>query len=178
MKQSWWRRNWLALVALIVLLPATLLVVAGTEWRDYFVRPYSEPVFADEDGIVEFAGNTWGPADVRTLKDSTGLNLPDGAKVIVGLVPVVEDTPGDAAPTCDSPILVSQRDGRQWTEMRNRLGLEDLASEPTRCDAEVDGEPYRILAPFVVPEDVEGPFWLDVRVAGQETEFIRFSVDF
>lgn len=180
MKTSWWRRNALALGALVALLPVTVAVIAGTEWRDFFFeRPYSEPVYADEDGVVEFAGNEWGPADIKGVIDSSGLNVPEGTKVLVGIIPVDEGavTPGESPTLCIPPILVSQKDGREWTEMRTRLGLPMLGSEPTDCTPEVAGEPYQILAPFVVPEDVEGPFWLDVRVSGQKSEFVRFSVD-
>lgn len=181
MTTSWWKRNALALGVLGVLLPGTAFVIAGTEWRDYFVRPHSEAVYPDDESTVEFAETMWGPADVRTLTDSTGLNVPEGAKVLVGVLPVddserFERDEGNVG--CDTPILVSQKDGRQWTELRAQLGLESLASEPTDCDPEVEGEPYRILAPFVVPEDVEGPFWIDVHVHGEDRKFLRFEVDF
>lgn len=180
MKMTWWRRNALALGALVILLPAAVVVIAGTEWRDYFFeREYSEPVYAGSDGIVEFAGTEWGPADVKGLIDSTGLNVPEGSKVLVGVVPVDEGilAPDETPTTCTSPILVSKKDGREWTEMRTQLGLPLMRSEPTNCTAETDGEPYQILAPFVVPKDVEGPFWLDIRVSGQKSEFVRFSID-
>ncbi|UWF77305.1 MULTISPECIES: hypothetical protein [Microbacterium] len=38
-------------------------------------------------------------------------------------------------------------------------------------------EPYQLVLPYVVPEDAEGPFWVDVEPLFAESRFVRFTVD-
>lgn len=172
---SWWRSNRLALVALAVLAPATVLGLGWHEWYQYYgygARPFI-PVTVAEDESAELAGATWGPVRGGELDDITGLDVPAGATVIAVGVPVDPEAEGVG---CMSPVLVDQQTGREWQPARTEIGLSSHPDEPEIC---VSGTaaPYELILPFVVPDDVEGPFWVDIAPYRAGGSFVRFSLE-
>src|SRR5690606_12493519 len=98
-------------------------------------------------------------------------------RVVAVAIPVVPH--GDAV-HCTAPTLVEQSTGREWREMRSELGLPYDPAEPTSCVLPEEGEPalpYELVVPFIVPDDAEGPFWVDIEPFEAIPEFVRFSVD-
>ncbi len=180
---TWWHRNTVALIGLFVLLPVTLGVVNYNDWKEYYLYSPSFAAPVSDDGTVELAGATWGPIRASDISDVEGLLNPEGTRVIAVGIPV--ELHGDAVPSCSSPVLVEQSTGREWFEMRDELGFEYSADEPTFCvSAETDenGDPlpvddYELLVPFIVPEDAEGPFWIEVAPLDAVPLFVRFSVE-
>ena len=75
---------------------------------------------------------------------------------------------------CNSPRLVQQSTGREWKPVRSEIGIPYVAEERDLCDSTTT-EPYQMVVAFVVPDDVSGPFWVDVTSA--EETFVRFSID-
>lgn len=173
-RPSWWRRNLLALVAVAVLLPLTAVVIGGQGWRQFFAfdaRPVT-PVVVQPDDTVDLAGATWGPIRGGEIDDLSGLDVPAGATIIAVAVPV--DAPDGVA--CDSPVLTQQSTGRSWTPVRGEIGLDYSPEEPASCLLSDEGS-YELIVPFVVPDDVEGPFWVDVRPSGSDGAFVRFPLE-
>ncbi|WP_449409081.1 hypothetical protein [Microbacterium maritypicum] len=173
-RPTWWRRNLLALVAVAVLLPATAAVIGWQGWRQFFAfdaRPVT-PVLVAPDDTVDLVGATWGPIRGGELDDLAGLDVPPGATVIAVAVPV--DAPDGVA--CDAPVLTEQATGRSWTPVRGEIGLDYSPDEPASCLASDTGS-YELIVPFVVPDDVEGPFWVDVRPSGSAGAFVRFPLE-
>jgi hypothetical protein len=172
---SWWRSNRLALIALAVLAPATVLGVGWHEWYQYYgygARPYI-PVAVDDDESAELAGATWGPVRGGELDDITGLDVPAGATVIAVGVPVDPEAKGVG---CMSPVLVDQQTGREWKSARSEIGLLSHPDEPEICVSDT-AAPYELILPFVVPDDVEGPFWVDIAPYNAGGSFVRFSLE-
>ncbi|WP_102191484.1 hypothetical protein [Microbacterium aurantiacum] len=172
---SWWRRNRVALVAVAILLPATVVAIGGQNWRLIYAfdaRPV-DPVVVGEKDSAELAGATFGPVRSGVIDDLSGLDVPEGAKVIAAAIPVDSGAEGVS---CRRPTLTHQASGRQWTLMRSEIGVEYNAEEPEFCSSEETGS-YEIIAPFVVPEDLEGPFWVDVWPQGVGGTFLRFPID-
>ncbi|WP_157518281.1 hypothetical protein [Microbacterium resistens] len=176
--RGWWRANRLSLLALLLLVPVTGGVIAGYEWWDYYFARPSFPVTPGKDGTVALAGASWGPARAVVLEDTTGLTVPPGTKVIGVGVPVVPDDPdgepGDTA--CMEPMLVQQSTGRRWEPMRFELGLRFSDDEPETCALQ-GPEPFELVLPYIVPEDVQGPFWIDITSSESYPSFPRFPVD-
>lgn len=180
--RGWWRRNALALTLLAVLLPATVLGIGWWQWK-YTFPDSGQPVWAVEpgaSGTVELQGATWGPVQAKEITDTKDLDMPKGAKLI--LVGVLVTPKSDKAPGCWEPMLVQKSTGHNWRSARTELGLLWNDEEPETCVTSPDDgkkrvEPYKLILPYVVPEDVEGPFWVDVKPLYAGSDFVRFSVD-
>lgn len=172
---SWWRRNRLALLALAMLIPATGFGVLWQEWQRWYgtgVVPYRS-VIAEEKAAVELAGAEWGPVRSTEIEDLSGLDVPDDATVIAVALPV--DPESDRV-SCSSPELVQQSTGRTWKPVRSEIGLGYDADEPDRCSS-LETAPYELIVAFVLPDDVDGPFWVDVAPRAADGAFVRFSID-
>lgn len=171
---GWWRRNAMPLIALAVLAPVTIGVIGWNEWQEYFQGRSTSAIAPEtEDGTVELGGATWGPIRSQYLENVEGLTLPEGAEVLVAVIPVV---PGDEPVSCFPPTLIEQSSGREWNEGRFDLGLTSSSEEPTSCDSTVT-EPYELLMPYIVPEDAEGPFWVNIAPSAATPKIVQFSID-
>lgn len=119
-------------------------------------------------------------APVRSVEstDTVEYTVPDGVKVIAVAVPV---DPGDEAPSRMAPQLVEQSTGRQWNEMRLELGIPYSREESASCVVPTDDDPaldpYELILAFGVPDDAEGPFWVEVSPAESMPRLARFSID-
>ncbi|PRA80295.1 hypothetical protein [Microbacterium sp. MYb66] len=172
---SWWRSNTLALVALAALLPATAVAVGWQEWYQYFgfgARAVTA-VVVPEDGTTDLAGAAWGPVRGGEIEDVSGLDVPEHTRLIAVALPVDPSTEGIG---CETPSLVEQSTGREWSPVRAEIGLDWSADEPETCLSEQSGA-YELIVPFVVPDDVEGPFWVDVRPYDAGGSFVRFEFE-
>lgn len=182
-QRGWWRRNGIALIALAVLLSA----LGGFLWWDgwnsfygYGVRPTTAiSVSADDTATID--GTRFGPVTSGVASDTSGMNLPADTTFYVAIIdvdPMEFVEPSAQTPVmvaCLPPALVQQSTGRTWTPLRTELGIPYASDEPDRCDVTAT-DPYKMVVGFIVPDDVEGPFWLDVDPMG-DGRFIRFSID-
>ncbi|MEW2459359.1 hypothetical protein [Microbacterium sp. K41] len=174
-RPSWWRRNAVALVALAVLAPVTAAAVGWQEWYQYFgfgARAVTA-ITVDEDASADLAGAEWGPVRGGEIDDVSGLDVPDGTRLIAVAVPVDASTAGIG---CETPKLVERATGREWRPVRLEIGLLSDPDEPETCLSAEAGE-YELVVPFVVPDDAEGPFWVDVRPYDAGGSFLRFAFE-
>lgn len=172
---GWWRRNAAALIALAVLAPVTFFAVGAEDWQDYHLHRNTIPIDVRQGDSVELLETTWGPVRASEIADRTGMDVPAHSRVIAAAFPV--DPHGDP-PACTAPTLVQQSTGIRWAQARGEMGIGYAADEPTACVTLTDVEyPYQVIVPFVVPSDVEGPFWIEVAPVGAEPSVIRFEVD-
>lgn len=175
MTRSWWRRNTAALIALAVLLPASAWAIGWREWSSMYdngsIR--SRPVMPDDDGVVTLDGTFWGPARSASLDSSEDPSIPAGTQVVGVKVPV-DNRDRSEPSSCPSPVLVEQSSGRQWSEMSFELGSYDVES-PVSCDSE-RYDTYELFVPFIIPDDAEGPFWIEISPYGAGSEFVRLPV--
>lgn len=174
-RPSWWRSNLVALAALALLLPATAAAVGWQEWYQYFgfgARAATAVPVADGDS-AELADADWGPLRGGEIDDLSGLDVPEGTHLIAVAVPVDPSVDGVG---CETPKLVEQSTGREWQSVRLEIGLPWNSDEPENCVSDTTA-PYEMILPFVVPEDVEGPFWVDVRPYDAGGAFLRFAFE-
>lgn len=173
-RPSWWRRNLVALLALVVLAPATALGIGWHEWHQFYgydSRPFL-PTVVEKGGSAELGGATWGPVRTAVVDDTAGFDVPEGTTLIAVGVPV---DAGAEGVTCSMPRLVQQETGREWESVRWEIGLLPDSEEPEYCTVDDTGA-YELLVPFLVPDDVEGPFWVDVWPHSAGGSFLRFPV--
>jgi len=179
-RRGWWRTNAVALCALAVLLPAAVGGTAWWQWK-YAYPDSGRPLWAvvpDDSGQVELEGALWGPVRATVISDTSGLTVPENT-TLIGVT--VQVTPlHDEGPSCLAPQLIEQSTGRSWQSVRSNLGLMSSQEEPEKCVPTLEGEtaqPYQLVLPFVVPQDAQGPFWLDIEPLFAESRFVRFSID-
>lgn len=159
--RGWWRANALPLGILAVLLPASIVSIGWRDWTEATSTAFhrTTAITAEDGETAELADATWGPIRSGVISDTSGLTPPPHTKVIVVVIPVDTD-PADPV-RCDYPLLIEQSTGRQWNEMSYELGVDYSSTENRTCAYDAVG-PYEIAVPFAIPEDVEGPFWVDV----------------
>lgn len=172
-QRGWWRRNRLALLVVAVLLPGVALGIPRVEWQiGYSMAAEQTPVEVADKGTLDLHDATWGPIRSGEIDDLTGLDMPPDTRLLAAAIPV---DPADGSKVyCNSPRLVQQSTGREWKPVRSEIGIPYVAEERDLCDSTTT-EPYQMVVAFVVPDDVSGPFWVDVTSA--EETFVRFSID-
>lgn len=179
---GWWRTNRLALIALLVLVPVIAVGVGWNGWHFYYGFGFRKvtAVEAPEKGTVKLAGAVWGPIRSGEIADTSGLNMPAGTRLVAAVVPV---DPDGKVVHCDAPVLVQQSTGREWTPLRSEVGIPFSIDENERCTAVLADEDdpesaqsFSLTVGFVVPDDVTGPFWLEVAPSG-DARFVRFAID-
>lgn len=181
--RGWWHRNRLALVVIAVVAPALAGFLWWDGWNAYYgygARPVTA-IMPDSDGpgTVTMGGTVFGPIQTGVASDTEGMNLPEGTRFHIAIIDVDPQRPvsddSDAFVGCSAPVLVQQSTGRQWTPLRAEVGVPYSSDEPETCNTVAEG-PYRLVVGFVVPDDVEGPFWVDVDPVGDD-RFIRFAAE-
>lgn len=172
---GWWRRNAVALGALVVLAPVTIGAVVWDGWQDHNLFRSTIPIDVADGDSLELDGAVWGPIRASEISDTTGFDMPSDATVLAAALPV---EPRGEPPSCFAPTLVQQSTGIRFPESRAELGLPSSSEEPTRCVTGEEGAAaYEMIVPFIVPSDTEGPFWVEIASADTVPSVIRFSID-
>lgn len=198
-RRGWWKTNAVAVGMLVVLLPAGAVAIGWKDWTAANSTALNRvtAVVAPKGKTVELSGATWGPIRAAAIHDTEGMTTPPNVRVIGVVIPVTPDpddpdNPGDPV-RCDSPLIIEKSTGRQWNESSFELGFDYSSTEYSECDSTMT-EPYEIIVPFAIPEDAEGPFWIDVVPyngfgkdgelldpeeggTGQDGKFVRFEID-
>lgn len=188
--RGWWRSNALPLGILVVLLPASAWSIG---WHDRTVVNVTyldriTPSLVDEGDTTDLSGATWGPIRSAMIPDTSGMTPPPNTQVLAVAIPVHIDP--EHPVRCDRPVLIEQSTGREWNEMSYELGLTLGSTDAIDCVFDA-AEDYEMIVPFVVPEDAEGPYWVDVVPyadpdagwaeaaggTGFDGRFVRFSID-
>lgn len=181
-RAGWWRTNRLPLLVLLILVPVVGLAIGWNEWHyayGYGARKVNA-VVAPDKGTTELNGATWGPVRSGEIADVSDMDMPEGTRLLAAVIPV---EPDGAVVSCGQPVLVQQSTGREWTPMRSEIGIPFDDREPSACIGDLADEDdpnsavsYSLVVAFVVPDDVEGPFWVEVDPVGDD-RFVRFSID-
>lgn len=159
---TWWHRQRIAVTALVV---AAVAMVGATVWLDVLpsIRPTDRVIEAES--TVDLAGQTLtlGPAEWDEF------DAPDGARTLS----VRLSSRGDFdAKTCGNASLTETSTERTWLSTRAPLDVPYDEGENS-CIAESSS--YRILLVFLLPDDVEGPFVLDIE--GSDQDLARFRIE-
>jgi hypothetical protein len=161
---TWLRRQRAALIALM---SSAIAVACVHLWLD--VQPVSErhsvSFVAVEAGSAEIAGQELSFRSARWDE----FPAPEGMRT---LSIRLRASGGPEAELCGDVTLTEVHGSRTWTD------ADDLVDVPydegeSYCIAE--SAPYDIISVFVVPGDVDGPFFLDI--AGRDRAVARFRVE-
>lgn len=158
---SWLRRQRVALLALAV---AIVAVVGAYVWLDVLpgIRPAGRVIEADSTADVagqtlSLSGAEWGEFEA-----------PEGTR---SLSVRMTSSGGPEAGSCTISISEPST-SRTWLSSRDGL---DVPYDEDERSCTIEGSSYRILAVFLLPDDAEGPFLLDVEDGDHVTA--RFLVE-
>lgn len=158
---SWWRSQRTALIALAI---AAGAAAGAYLWLDVLPSQRTSEIVVAADDRADVAGQTLSLGSTRWDE----YPAPDGTRTLS----VRLDASGGAdSELCTLASLTDRPSGRTWEPSRE--GLEVPYDDTERsCVASPDS--YRILLVFLLPDDAEGPFDLDM---GVSAELARFVVD-
>lgn len=158
-----WSRPGASLIALLV---AVVAVVAVHVWFDVLPSIDADPVtVVSADDAVDVAGQQLALRSTRVGEFAA----PDGSHTISVRL---HSSGGFEATTCRALLLAEADGGRVWKSSPSGLDVPYDAGE-SGCRAE--SAPYDILAVFLVPDDVSGPFWFDI--TDEDGAVLRFPVE-
>lgn len=164
---GWWRRNAIALAALVVLLPVTAGAIAWQEFHTYYDGRHWQEIAVPVGGTIVLGGATVGPATLIAVPADADIEVPEGARAVAAQLSVL---PGEEPVTCARPRLVELSTGRTWEAGYGGIGWR---GEPSCFEAT---DPVFLNVPFVVPDDA-GPFAVEIEILHDGPVLPRFLVD-
>ena len=152
---GWWRRNALALIALAVLIPASVFAYDTIGFGS--VRNPVRTVAADELTAIGDAGI--GQISITPL-DADDVGAPSGTEPVLVRVHV---RPGHDILTCSLPTVTEVATGRQWrTEMINLTWMPGTGQQSS-CYAD-SLAPFDLAGPVLLPAGLTGPLVIETTV--------------
>lgn len=159
---NWWRRQRRALIALAI---AAVAMLGATVWLDILpsIRPTDRVIEAES--TVDIAGQTL----TLGATEWDEFETPEGTRA---LSVRLTSSGGSDADYCGQTALTEIDSARTWLSSRDDLVVPSDEGENS-CAAEPAS--YRILLTFLVPDDADGPFLLDIE--GSANDLARFRID-
>ena len=183
---GWLRRNSRALVAIVVLLPATLGIMFANQWIGYFEQWPSRPVDAAAGEALEYGNARWSIVATDRVPGTSPAgrerDLPDGTDLVVVTVRVDPTGFGpDGVPDLCTARLEESGGGtvtRSWSNGSRGALLGGAGPLLTSCSSEVSTR-YSFEAEFVVPAGAgeSSSFTINIAVPGFLPEYGRFALD-
>lgn len=177
--KPWLRRNWIGLIAVAVLLPATVGITFATQWTSYFGGRSSAPVPVAEGDAVGFSTAEW------LLEGSERIAAESAEGVEIGLPPetvlvvvTVRVTPDGTPESPGCLVRLEELDGgtaaRGWNDSTyDPIDYSPTEGTQTYCPTDTR-EPYVLESTFVVPSDVSDNLALSVTVPSELPRYLRF----
>lgn len=189
-RRTWWRRNWIGLVALAILAPATIAYTFSNEWGAYYSERPSQPVQLAAGEAAEFGGATWQLESAVRFGSSSAegeaAELPDGTDLVVVQIGVQPGEPDAAglAPGCDvklDALSAPLSDGgavlRSWGDAGfDALDYDFDPALATYCDTEVTA-PYVMEQIFLVPSGTGDDFALQLETISELPRFLHLAIE-
>ena len=158
----WWSRQRRALIALAI---AAVAMLGATVWLDVLpsIRPTDRVIEAESTADIAGQTLTLGPTEWGEFE------TPAGSRT---LSVRLQSTGGSDADRCGQTMLTEIDSGRTWLSSRDDLVVSSDEGESS-CIAEPAS--YRILLAFLLPDDADGPFLVDIE--GSDDDLARFRID-
>lgn len=159
---TWWRRQRRALIALAI---AAVAMLGATVWLDILPSIRSTDRVIDAESTVDIAGQTLtlGPTEWGEFES------PEGSRT---LSIRLASSGGSEASLCLRTTLTEIDSDQTW--LSSRKGL-DVSSDEGENSCIAEPASYRILLTFLLPDDADGPFLLDIE--GSDDDLARFHID-
>lgn len=162
------RRYWLSLAALVVLLPAAVLLSAWESFMLWRTNHYRVPIPVERQAIQRYAGADWKLSELTRLPGGS----PEQSVMLVEFEAVVDDPAMLLASPCE--VGLTDGEGRIWQnsfltgsivrELRPDAVEKSLCG-PFAFEGASKGSRVEMAETFIVPAAVEN-FELSVTVSG------------
>jgi hypothetical protein len=167
MTRTWWRRNAVALGAVIVLAPVTAAAISLNAWQG--INAVHHIAVAEGDQ-VEYGGAEVGPLRAR-FDDLDG--IPRETRVVAVEIDI---DPGGDGFSCGSPTLIETTAlHREWLASTTSIDRPYDPDRVTYCDPKVTTV-YTVEFDFLVPEDAVGPFQLELEDPDGAPDVLRLEL--
>ncbi|WP_163634202.1 hypothetical protein [Microbacterium sp. B35-04] len=168
---GWWRRNAVALGALVILVPALGATVTWHEWSEANSGALAAPVVLEQCQHTRYGDAVVGPAAADFVDDPLA---PPDARVLKVQIDI---DPGASELACAEPMLRELKGlKREWDADTSSLTTDWDPLHPASCSSDVT-ERYTLDVRYVVPQDAAGPFAVDMISAELWPENVRFIVE-
>jgi len=147
---SWIRSNWIALAALVALIPATIGLTFSAQWLGYFATWPSEPTVVPVNQSATYDTADWSVLDATRVsadsQEGSDLGLPEGTDLVSVQVRV---DPRGPSPYCTLELDELRDDTilRTWNAT-----LEFTTAERSGCESDY-AVTYSFETQFLVPSD-------------------------
>lgn len=157
-RTSWWRRNLVALIAVVVLGTGAVLFAFAYDWQSYQNANPTQPVDIARGGSGELAGGTFSIGALEVLPGDTDdgrrHGITPGTDVVVldlDITPRPDGDPDDYV-LCEIRLRAPSPAGERewWPQTFNPTTYPEPEAEGYGCDV-AGGDPYRLRQYFVVP---------------------------
>jgi len=186
-RQGWLRRNWPALAAVAVLLPATLAITAANQWSTYLAGSPSSPLDVAAGASVEYGRSGWRIEGTERVSATSAAGqereLPAGTDLVTITVRVdpIELLEDGTAELCSARLEENGGAGppRSWGNANsNPVPLAGPGPELRSCSSD-ERSPYTFEAEFVVPADAGdgATLSLGISVPAEFPDYLRFALD-
>lgn len=159
---TWWRAQRTALIALVI---AAAAMVGASVWLDLVpsIRPTDRVIEAETS--VDLAGQTLSLGRVEWGE----FEAPEGSRT---LSVRLSSSGGSDTALCGQSMLTEVESARTWLSSRTAL---DVPYDEGERSCIKEPASYRILLVFLLPDDADGPFHLDIE--GSDDDVARFVID-
>ena len=165
---NWLRRNAVALIVVAVLLPVTAAAVSLNAWQDLLATTTTTVPSGE---TVRFG--TADVGDARARFDGTVDELPQGTRVVATQIDI--DPRGEDF-TCFAPVLRETTGaGREWNDSTSSLDRPYNPDRVTYCTSD-EHAPYTLEVDYLVPDDADGPFVLELSSSSVPSEKLLLAV--
>ncbi|PRY68573.1 hypothetical protein B0I08_104276 [Glaciihabitans tibetensis] len=177
--KRWLRRNFLGLIAIVLLVPATVAITFANELGSYDRSRATEAISVAAADPADYAGTGWQLTDVRRIPwgsdEGADAGIPRGTDLVLVTVEVTPDRldADGLPPLCI--VRLDEMDGtsvqRSWANASSDLS-DYRASEGVEsyCTRETV-DPYLLESIFLVPSDASDELAMGVQV---EQELPRY----
>jgi hypothetical protein len=180
--KRWLRRNWIGLIAVAVLLPATVGITFATQWNAYFGERPSAPVTVVSGETADFGNAQWALDGSRRISASSAegrdLGLPAGSDLVVVSVRVSPDI--DRAETPGCLVTLDELNGSSITRSWGESATDPIEYTPTEgkesyCSTEAVGD-YTLESVFVVASDAGDDLALSLTVPSELPRYLSLRL--
>jgi len=186
-RPGWLRRNALALVAVAVLLPATLAITMANQWSTYLAGSPSRPLDVADGATVEYGHSGWQVEKTDRVSGTSAAgqerDLPAGTDLVIVTVRVdpIEFLEDGTAELCTARLEEDGGTGlpRSWGNAAGSpISLDGPGPDLVSCSSD-QRTSYTFDAEFVVPTDAGdgATLSLGIAVPTEFPDYLRFALD-
>lgn len=186
--RPWLKKNWIGLVAVAVLMPATLGVTFAQQWTAYLANWPTAPVEVGETETARYAGTGWSLVSTERISASSvegrQIGLPRGSDLIVARILVEPDEldENDESPYCQVRLQEVRGStlAREWKDSGfDPIDFAGTAGTESFCATE-ETEPYVLESIFIVPEDAGAGgarLGMSLSVVAELPDYLRITLE-